>query len=116
MSEMEYRYGKIKKMDVDPLVFAKEKIYDMVKAPPSYYDMTNNKDVMEYFLDEFYEKYLFINNELYEIIEQNSYDNESSRFESKQLEDGTITFNVAYYNGGCSFQEAIDCALKNKND
>jgi hypothetical protein len=113
---MEYRYGKIKKMVVNPLEFAKESIYDMVKEPPSYYDMTDDEDVMEYFLDEFYEKYLFINNELYEIIEQNSYDNESSRFESKQLEDGTITFNVAYYNGGCSFQEAIDFALGNMSN
>lgn len=34
-------------------------------------------------------------------------------FESSKNEDGTIDFEVKYYNGGCGFNEAIGYALEN---
>lgn len=36
----------------------------------------------------------------------------SECFNSTENEDGTIDFEVKYYNGGCSFNEAIEEALK----
>lgn len=44
-------------------------------------------------------------------VEKESYELNDDIFESKKNDDGTIDFEVKYYNGGCGFNEAIDEAL-----
>lgn len=63
--------------------------------------------------DELYDKYVIVSHDVYEIIEKESFDVESDIFYATQNLDGTIDYHVMYYNGGCSFNEAIDEAIRN---
>ncbi len=45
-------------------------------------------------------------------VEKTDIDPDYDIFNSTKNEDGTIDFEVKYYNGGCGFNEAIDEALK----
>lgn len=74
---------------------------------PSYYD-----DKKEHFNDEFRDVAIEINGEVYAIV-RNEYEDSDDIFESTKNEDGTIDFQVKYYNGGCDFGEALEYALKN---
>ena len=38
---------------------------------------------------------------------------EDDIFEIKKNEDGSFDYILSYYNGGCSFNEALDYAFKN---
>ena len=73
---------------------------------PTYYD-----DEREYFNDEFQDKAIEIDGEVYS-VERNEYDDAGDIFESTKNEDGTIDFQVKYHNGGCGFGEALGEALK----
>lgn len=75
---------------------------------PHYYD-----DKAEYFNDEYSSKATLINNLVFE-IEREEKEDDCDIFKSSENEDGTISFEVKYYNGGCGFSEAIDEAIKNK--
>ncbi len=44
-------------------------------------------------------------------VEKKEIDHDADVFKSVKNDDGTIYFEVRYYNGGCSFNEAIDIAL-----
>jgi hypothetical protein len=74
---------------------------------PSYCDTKE-----EYFNDEFYRKACAINGLVYE-IESNKLDPSDAVYIASSNEDGSINFEVRYYNGGCSFSEALEEALKN---
>ena len=61
--------------------------------------------------DDLYKKYLLIDkNTLYEIVELSEHDPDKDKF----LIDDDLSFEVKYYNGGCSFNEAINKAFENK--
>lgn len=62
--------------------------------------------------DLLYKSAIEIDGQIY-TIEKEEID-DSNLFLSKKNEDGTINFEIRYYNGGCSFDEAIREALKNK--
>ena len=63
--------------------------------------------------DELYNKYVIAGHNVYEIIEKISIDPDYDIFNATQNLDGTIDFHVMYYNGGCSFNEAIEEAISN---
>lgn len=67
----------------------------------------------EMLCDELYDEYVICNDKLYEILEKNSQDTDCDIFESYDNGDGTISYEVMYYNGGCGFAEAIEYALDN---
>lgn len=46
-------------------------------------------------------------------VEETRFEPYDDIFESSKNEDGSINFEVKYYNGGCGFQEAIGYALDN---
>lgn len=64
------------------------------------------------FYDKFYETYVISSDSIYEIIEKHSKPIDYDIFEAYPNKDGTISFNVMYYNGGCSLDEAIEYALE----
>jgi hypothetical protein len=69
-------------------------------------------DVVRFDLDD---DYTISNNEIYKILEKKSYDD----FEwciVKKNSDGTYDFDVSYYNGGCSFEEAIENGFDDLDD
>ena len=61
--------------------------------------------------DENYEK-LFIYDDVLYSVEMQEIDPYDDLFVANKNEDGTIGFEVKYYNGGCGFNEAIGYAIK----
>ena len=111
MSEQEAHAGKLK------LVFTgtKEQIEEFCKSKIkcSFGFLDDDYDsYTEMFEDEYYRKFVIINNSIYEIIEDTCLDY-NEIFESSLNEDGTINYICSYYNGGCSFSEALEECLNN---
>ena len=73
---------------------------------PTYCD-----DEREYFNDEFQDTAIEINGEVYS-VDRDAVDQENDIYSSIKNDDGTISFEVKYYNGGCGFGEALETALK----
>lgn len=71
---------------------------------------TYQSNAREYFEDEYYEKAFEINGKVF-LIEKKELDPSDDIFESKINKDGTIDFEVKYYNGGCGLNEALGHAL-----
>jgi len=79
------------------------------------YEEEINKDfdgaALECLQDNCCSEYTVVAGKLYKITEKkdSSY---SDIFNASRNPDGTINFEVKYYNGGCGFDEAIEIALK----
>lgn len=106
MSETEHKKGKLTPTGKNVENFVNQYLEENNKEIPSYYD-----GVLDFFNDEYYKKAIIHNGIVYmvETEELNPYDD---IFTSKENKDLTIDFEVKYYNGGCSFTEAIEYALK----
>lgn len=63
--------------------------------------------------DEMYGVYVIVDNNIYKILSKSAVDVEyhAVAFDN---EDGTISYDVSYYDGGCSFDEVIEDALSYK--
>jgi hypothetical protein len=70
-----------------------------------------HSDKQEYFDDECYRKAVEIDGLVYE-VESKELDPYDGIFNASHNNDGTIAFELRYYNGGCDFSEALDEALK----
>jgi len=68
-------------------------------------------DFLEALEDWSYKKYIIYNENIYKVDMKES-DPYSNMAIATKKEDGTIDFEVRYYNGGCSFSEAIEDALR----
>lgn len=80
------------------------------KELPSYFD-----SYQEMLLDEYYQKYIINNGKLYSVDRQKIDFDEDIFMAVKNKNGDGIDFEVKYYNGGCSFNEAIEEALKKMN-
>ena len=58
-----------------------------------------------------YRRYAILNDVVYK-AEFDEVDDNPEQFDAHKNDDGTIDFNLYYYNGGCCFQEAIEEATK----
>lgn len=67
----------------------------------------------ELIYDNYYDKLIICNNTVYKVIECIELNPEFDIFKAKVNSEGTIDFEVMYYNGGCGFSEAIEEALNN---
>jgi len=65
-------------------------------------------------LDEYYDKYIIHDDIIYSIVEKKTLDPDGSIFNISENTDGTVNFEVRYYNGGTSFDETIEYAFENK--
>ena len=65
------------------------------------------------FLEELFEEhdkeFILINDKLYHLEEEDT----TSTLYAKVNDDGSIDFDVIYYDGGASLEEAIEAALRN---
>lgn len=59
-----------------------------------------------------YDKFIVTNDSILEILEDQPHDHECDILQASQNPDGTINFILQFYNGGCSFSEAMELALK----
>ena len=70
------------------------------------------EDAEEYFEDHYYESAVIIEGMVF-AVEKEFIEEYEDIFKSTSNPDGSILFEVKYYNGGCGFSEAIDTAIKN---
>ncbi len=111
MSETEMITGKMRE-----IILSKEITFEKFAKR-----ILKSKGINEYWGDDWldtltldYEnEYAYINGKLYEMIDYKSYDIGDSVFEAVKNADNTISFVVSYYNGGCSFNEALETAIEN---
>ena len=76
-----------------------------------YYD----GDYLDCLEDKFYQGYVVLDDKIYE-VEKKELDPDGNIFKASLYSDGTIEFEVKYYNGGCGFDEAIDHAIDNMEE
>jgi len=71
---------------------------------------------LEALCDEYYNEYFFYpgNQSLYNIT-KGSIDLDEDIMEAKELEDGTIVYELKYYNGGAGFEECLEEAMDKMN-
>jgi len=75
------------------------------------YDENDEFDIQDSFFDRFYDDFVVVGDKMFRVENRKDLCSESI-FEAVHKEDGTCDFLVQYYNGGCSFGEAIEEALK----
>lgn len=61
--------------------------------------------------DRGYRKLYIFNDDIYR-VEYNKIDGEEDIFDAQFNENGDIQFTTKFYNGGCSFNEALDYAVE----
>jgi len=111
MSETVHFRGKLKKIEVEDLdAFKKEAVDNYFKtAPtPNWYE----GDYEDFFDDDFCEKYIVDKGSVYEILSKEVTDADGDIYIANANSEGTIDYEVRYYNGGCGFSEAIEDALE----
>ena len=104
MSEMVHYTGKIVPVGKLPNETLEEQC-KRILAKYNYLDLKS-------YCDEFYERYVIAGGEVYKVVEKNHKDMDEDIFNAHDNGDGTIDYEVMYYNGGCSFNEAIEYALE----
>jgi len=71
-----------------------------------------NGSYQEQLIDENYERYIIHEGTLYSVEKKEV--GEDDTFIITDGKDGKLNFEVRYYNGSCSFNEAIEYAFNNK--
>lgn len=114
MSEYETHIGKIKKVDLSNISiedFCKAACNDRnITKLESYYDSWQ-----ECFMDRCDREYVIVNDSIYKIISDKNCSDDDI-FEAHENYEGQIEYCLSYYNGGCSFSEAIETALERMED
>lgn len=110
MSETETHIGKLKKLKLPKeCITWKDKFLHLQKLGFSFeeYDIED-----EWIYGEKEGCTITANGDFYVIIESKSPDYKDILEASVNI-DGTISYTLQFYNGGCSFGEALESALKN---
>ena len=111
MSETVYYTGKIKPVEIIDNVESTARIILLKSGLEIKSDIYDS--YVEQLEDMLYDQYLVTDEDIFEVISQSKNDPDDDMFEASRNADGTINFTVKYYNGGCSFGEAIEEALQN---
>lgn len=112
MSYTESHVGKIKKVDLEGLTieeWAKEVATAYGMEFKEYYD-----SYKELVLDELYSRYIIVEEEVYEIIEDREFTEEDIS-ELTPEGDGVFSFVMQFYNGGTCLTEMLEDAIKQHN-
>ncbi|QYS24502.1 hypothetical protein [Enterococcus phage GVEsP-1] len=108
MSEMETRVGKVRKL-TEVEQYQVVSLFTQSRGErPSYYDSD-----MEWFLEENYDSYVKVGDDLYHAVEQTILDNdEVSLLTPVEGEPDLYNFLFTFYNGGTCFSEMLADAIK----
>lgn len=113
MSEQVYKTGKIKLVEKDGEELWQqckrilEEEYNMEFDESLYYP----EDYITIFMEEIYYDYVLLNDNIYEVVELNGLEDKNI-YELHDNKDGTMNFVLSYYNGGESFDEAMEEAYE----
>ena len=116
MSDYETRKGKCKEvMKHEDESYSDFYIRLIITYSSKEDDISNfdEEDLRWYIYDEniavLNDKYAYV------IISEDYIDDYADIFNASKNEDGTIDFLLRYYNGGCSFDEALNTAINKMN-
>lgn len=119
MSETEAFKGKLKEFSREQgetlVQYVMRFIKDKGRDVPEHYSEygCSEEDAACMFYDVFYKNTgVLVNNTIYEIVTMRSFEYDDM-FEANRCQDGSIDFTIKYYNGGCSFSEALERAFSN---
>ena len=116
MSEIVHYKGKLIEIKVRPSVslqdIAKQIIDERGIEWSDYYLEYHKYDHIFVLCDTLRDEYVYVNDRLYKFT-KDYLDLDNDIYESELNDDGSIDYEVKYYNGGCSFEEAIYNALDN---
>lgn len=111
MSEIVHYTGKIQyveKLQNETL----EEQCKRILSEHNHNDLYNYYDSwVEMLCDELYGEYIVAYGKIYKILDKNPKDTDGDIFNAHYNRDGTIDYDVMYYNCGCSLNEAIERAL-----
>jgi fibronectin type 3 domain-containing protein len=108
MSRTEHHIGKLIPVELTGTVeeTCKKILQEMGIKHEDYY--SSFREQLE---DEGYKKYFITDNAIYK-VESEAQDPDADIAKAKKNEDGSIDFEVKFYNGGCGFSEALEYAIK----
>lgn len=110
MSEMEYHTGKLILLARPEEMSLKQQLQQLIKEEEWDCKFPNNIDYLkETFFDESYGEYTLIGEDIYKIIDH--HEMTESECKAWRVDNNEIIFSVSFYNGGCSFEEALEEAL-----
>lgn len=113
MSEMVHYTWKIKEIHLDEFN-TYEELAKSILDKKGFKKLKNYDNYIEALIYEYYDEYIQIDWILFEIITKDTIEQYNDIFKSNKNEDETISYEVKYYNGWCSFEEAMWYALQNK--
>lgn len=89
-------------------------LHDIALGEDEEYQFDENYDITDILYDlSLDDKYIYINNILYEwYYHSRKFDEEENFCELTPLEDGTIKVFAQFYNGGCYLEELLEDKLK----
>lgn len=113
MSETVQYTGKLTEIDLKGLTVEKkaEEIFEKLGGVENLYS-----SFADWLLYEMDKEYYVDGEKLYEISDFKNIDSDDDIFQAKKQTDGSIDFNVRFYNGGCCLDEALEVALANMED
>ena len=108
MSEMEFHFGKLKKVDLNGKTIEE---FCEEKCKKNNYTLSRwENNYTELLLSIEHGKYHLVDNELYEIISDNYSDDPYISHLTKNA-DGTFDYIFSFYNGGTCFSEMVKDAI-----
>jgi len=113
MSETVNYTGTLKRLDFNSLEEIENIAQEIIRGRgnkdefPSYFD-----HYWEWLESEYENEFFYINGSLYQALKCEEIDMDTDQFKANRNQDGSIDFNVRYYNGGCSLGEALETAIK----
>jgi len=113
MSYTETHIGKLRKVEIEESLsvedWCRNKLQSQNIELSSY-----NKSWEEQLRDKFYDDYIIINDQIWEIFDHKEYEDDDI-FEMIKNEDGTISFTMKFYNGGTCLYECLEEGISNIN-
>lgn len=73
----------------------------------------NTSSFKEYLTQDLTDQYIVLDGVLYAIQDVVNIDLDESIYRCREKVDGSYDFEIKYYNGGCSMEEALEDAYKN---
>ena len=115
MSQYEHIKGKIKLVDIQGISLEDTCMMALQREgidPDPEYDPEQPYEMQIW--DECYHKFVVYDDNLYEVLDS-EYVGDYDIYNASMNADGTISFEVCFYSGGCSMEEAVGEALDRMN-
>lgn len=112
MSETVFYTGKLTRVKQSETNDPEEQAREVLESKGITERDSYNATWLNQLMDDHYGGYVLFDGCLY-VVERQKKSFDDAIFQAKKNEDGSISFTVKYYNGGCSFNEAIGYAMEN---